>query len=215
MSLTGLQRWQIDHDARRAFEVVTEPEVEPVLKSRKPKTTCKVDLDITEDDDLIDGLITTARLWIEDITGRALITQTRDLFLDSWPRSRFFELPGAPLQSVASITYTDEDGGSNTFAASSYIVDATSKRRPGRIWLDDDDDWPTDALEPGASIAIRYTCGYGSAGSDVPRPIRQALLLMVGLHYEHREEAAASRRLEIKRIPFGVRALLAPYRIHR
>jgi len=56
-------------------------------------------------------------------------------------------------------------------------------------------------------------CGY-SASSNVPRSIKNAMLLMVGHWYENREETFAGNFGQtIMRVPIAVNSLLAPYRV--
>ena len=54
--------------------------------------------------------------------------------------------------------------------------------------------------------------GYGEA-SAVPRPIRQAILLLIGTMYENRESVLVAQGVTVAQLPFGVDALLMPYRI--
>ncbi len=60
----------------------------------------------------------------------------------------------------------------------------------------------------GAEIA--FTAGYGPAASDVPAPVRQALLLLVAHWYEHREPIEIGSSATA--IPQTVSDLLMPHR---
>lgn len=159
------------------------------------------------EDTLIEGLITAARQMCESITNRAFVTQTWTLYLEDWPEDDWLKLPKGNLQSVESVKYTDSAGTVQTLVEDTdYLVDTYSE--PGRIVLAYGESWPTESLYPANPIAIEFTCGYGDA-DDVPKAIKQALLLLVGHWYEHREAVlvgAASKEIE-----FAVRALLAPY----
>ncbi len=53
------------------------------------------------EDTLIDGLITAARRYCENITRRALITQTWDLWLEKFPEKTYIEIPMPPLQELS------------------------------------------------------------------------------------------------------------------
>lgn len=66
----------------------------------------------------------------------------------------------------------------------------------------------------GLTIAVRYQAGYAAADdrSTVPAPIRHAILLMVGHLYSNRD-AVTTTAAQPAQLPFGVEALLAPYRI--
>ena len=65
-----------------ALVEVTPPAVEP-LTLQEAKDHLRVDH--TDDDSLIDPMIKTARMYAEGKTRRALITQTWDWLLDSFP----------------------------------------------------------------------------------------------------------------------------------
>ncbi len=62
------------------------------------------------EDDLLTEHIVTARQFVEDGTGRGLLTQTWDLYLDKFPVKNYIEIPFGNLQSVTSIKYKDTDG---------------------------------------------------------------------------------------------------------
>lgn len=66
----------------------------------------------------------------------------------------------------------------------------------------------------GATVTVRYRAGYPTVDgrSTVPAPIRHAILLMVGHLYGSRD-AVTTTAAQPARLPLGVEALLAPYRI--
>lgn len=187
--------------------LATAPAVEPVTTT-EAKSQLRVDF--ADDDTLIAALITAARQVVENITRRALVTQTWDLWLNKFPGERFIELPLPPLQSVTSITYYDDDDVVATFASTSYYVD--TKREPGRVVLRDDASWPSDSLRGANGVAVRFVAGYGLAVA-VPQAIKQATLLLVGHLYEHRESVSDERQL--LELPQGAEYLLWPYRVMR
>lgn len=150
------------------------------------KKHVRQDLDV--DDDLLTDTIQTAREYLESESGRALMVQTWDLFLDDFPCEREIELPMPPLRSVASVQYTPEGGSQQTIPAADYVVDTASE--PGRIVLAREASWPSDTLVAANGIVVRFEAGYDDADS-VPKLARQGILLLVGEWYEHREAAAA------------------------
>lgn len=182
-------------------KIYAEPGQEPVSVD-EAKLQCRVDG--TDEDILFEWLIGTARRYVETFTRRALITQTWDLYLDTWPSVDYIDLPRPPLQSVTSITYKDTTGAATTWGASNYIVD--TGRTPGRVMLAYGISWPSSTLlYPTSAITVRYVCGYGATGKSVPQQIRQAILLLVGHYYENREAALEKG---VQGIPFGVESLL-------
>lgn len=190
-----------------ALVLTTPPASEPVSLV-EAKAQCRVE--ISDDDDLIEGLIRSARQWAERFTRRAFITQQWMYVRDDWPQDAdWFRIPLPPLQSVESVQYQVADGTLYTLSASDYTVDTISE--PGRIALADGASWPSDDLYPVNGVRVQFTAGYGNQGSNVPQPIRQAILLLVGHWYENRE--AVTVGAVAREVPFAVEALLWPYRV--
>lgn len=187
---------------------VSIPPVEEPLTLDEAKAQCRVD--VADDDTLITALIVAAREYCEARDWRAYVTQTLDLYLDAWPVGSQIELPRPPVQSVTSITYTDEDGTAATISASDYVLDTVTE--PGRIVLKSNISWPSVTLQIVNGIVVRYVAGYGLAVA-VPQRIKQAMLLLVGHWYENREQTtvgAVSRSIE-----FAVESLLGVERAFR
>ena len=61
------------------------------------------------------------------------------------------------------------------------------------------------------AVRVDFTCGYGAA-SDVPEPIKRAVLLLVGTLYANRESVAP---VAMHEIPQSAIWLLSPYRVWR
>jgi len=180
-------------------KVVVNPLLEPVSV-----TEIKEHLNISTnlDDSLLSAYITVAREYCENYQNRALITQTIEYTLDRYPKS-VEDIPRPPLQSVSSIKYYDENQTENTFASEKYMVDNSSF--VGRIALLKNFTYPTTTLRTVNGVVIRYVAGYGNNASDVPATVKQAIKLIVGHLYEHRENTV-ERALE--EIPMGVKSLL-------
>lgn len=188
--------------------LVTSPAVEP-LTPLQVKDQLRVETGT--DDVFIDGLIAAARQHLDGRDGglnRALITQTWELRLDEFPIHDplgAIRLPYPPLQSVTSVKYLDLAGVEQTVPAADYVVDTQS--RVGRVVLAPDTSWP-ETRDTIHAVRIQYVAGYGDAGTDVPAPIRQAMLLLIGHWYEHREEVVPGA---MTRLPVAAEALLAPF----
>lgn len=139
------------------------------------------------------------------ILGRCLITQTWTMRLDSFPAS--IALPFAPVQSITSIDYTDTANNPQTVTATDYEFEA-GEYNPC-ITLATGISWPSTATTRGAA-SVTFIAGYGPDPKDIPGPITQALLLIIGHFYRNREaEMTGPISTEIK---FGVDTLTAPYR---
>ena len=184
------------------IRITTQPTIEPVSRT---EAKLHLRIDHATEDDLIDRLITTARIQCEDIAGRSFITRTYTAKFDLWPRNDWMRLPFPPLISVSSITYTDEDGNTATYAANNYIVDTYSE--PGQLVIKTDSTWPDVTLQEVNGITVVYTAGYGALASDVPAHYRQAVLLMVGHLYENRE-AVLVGNVNATELPMALNALL-------
>ena len=191
-----------------ALKLITAPAAEPVSTS-EAKSHLRVDT--TADDTYIGTLITVARQNVESHLRRALISQTWEVVLDAFPAG-VIRLPKPPLASVTSIKYTDDDGVEATYSSDNYVVDSDTE--PGRVVLKSGQTWPAVTLAAANGVRVRYVAGYGAAGSNVPQAIRQAILLVIGSLYENREDVLVAQGVSIGVLPFGVVALLAPYRIY-
>ena len=183
------------------------PTKEPI-SLLEAKVFCRIELEEKSEDDLVNGLITAARQYAEEVTRRAFITQTWKLYLDDWPSGDYISIPLPPLQSVSSIKYTDSDGDVTTWDTSDYIVDTDSE--PGRVVLAYGEEWPTDTLYPSNPIEIIFVAGYGDDASDVPRALRQAMFIDIADLYENRESVVIGQTVNHL---FGATRLYWPYRI--
>lgn len=186
------------------YKLKTAPTVEPITLA-EAKLHLKLDSDTT-DDTLITALIIAAREAAENFTGRALINQTWELTMDTFPEDDIELLP-APLSSITSIIYKDQDGV-NTTLSSSTAYEADTYSIPGKACLKFGQSWPA-ARDIQNSVTVTFVAGYGAASSAVPGPIKAAILLLIGNLYENRESVEIGQTpIEL---PHGVQFLLSPY----
>lgn len=137
------------------------------------------------DDSYIENLIEAAREHIEHITNHAIGSQKWKIVMDDFPDGDKITLPFPPLTDVDSVTYLDSDGVSATMSASEsngYIVDTDSE--PGGIFLAYGSSWPSFTAYPHNAVQIITSNGYTS--SNVPKKIKDSILKLIGLLYEHR-----------------------------
>ncbi|MCG3168189.1 MAG: hypothetical protein POELPBGB_03989 [Bacteroidia bacterium] len=180
------------------------------MTTAEAKTHCRVD--ISDDDALIDRLITAARRRVEHDSLHALLTQTWELVLGGFPDADRIELPYPPLQSITSVTYVDSAGASTTWSSSNYHADTDST--PGRLVAAYGVSWPTFTPRPYSAVRVRYVAGWTAADS-VPAELRQAVLLLVGHWYEQREAVLVGNAgVGAVPLPLAYDALIADYR-HR
>ena len=172
----------------------------------------------TDEDGLIDGLVTAARQTIEEITNRKIMKGTYYAYYDDWPSGNDYDsvyLPYAPLVSVptTAIEYTDSEGDTTTFSSSKWATDTASE--PGRVVLDYDYDWPTETLHNNNPIRVKFTCGYSSkADSSIPEWVKTATKILVATWYENRESVIVlSGGQSVAEVPMSVKAILQPHRV--
>jgi uncharacterized phiE125 gp8 family phage protein len=138
----------------------------------------------------------------ENHTGRALASQTFELTLDSFPYDKI-EIPMAPVTSLTSIKYKDSDNVETTLASSEYIF---YDSEPAVIIPAYGKSFPSYIPYPIGSVKIRYVAGYTT---NIPEPIKQAMLLLIGHLFENRE--AINIGNIVNKLPHGFEALLWDY----
>ena len=165
-------------------------------------------IDISEDDTLVENLITAATTKAEDFNGRVFITSTWRLRLDAFPSDNggLIELL-PPVQTIKNITYIDTNGDSQTLAADQYTLDIYQE--PGRLVPSYGNSWPAtrDVMN---AVTVEFVVGYGAA-ADVPEPKRLAILQTVVFWYERR--ATILTGTTMAKLPASAEALLWPDRI--
>ncbi len=189
-----------------SLKVVTPPALEPVSLA-EAKLQCRLDDDLTMDDQLISTLISAARGYCENETNRAFVNTTFDLKMDGFWDCEI-RLPRAPASSVTSVTYLDTDGVSQTWSASEYSVDINAE--PGRITRAYGFSWPSTRCIENA-VTVRYVAGYGAAASSVPEDIKAAMKLIIGHLYANRESVVVGTITAV--LPLAVESLLNRFRL--
>jgi len=166
---------------------ITQPASEPITLTDVQGQT-RID-DLSAEAATIETMIQAVRERAEQITRRALITQSWELTLDSFPYNRNpIYLPLPPLQSVESIKYIDPDGNEQTLDPLLYRT--LTAGEPGAVQPLYNLHWPV-TLNDMETVKVRFTCGYGPKGEDtatnVPKAILQFMLINVANLYENRE----------------------------
>lgn len=136
-----------------------------------------------EDDDLNDA-IKDGREHVENITRRAILTQTWDFSLPGWPTNNFIKLPYGNLQTVSSVKWKDTDGTETTLALTTDYLVETNGEQCGRIVLPYGESWPSDILYPSNPITIRFVAGWTTAAL-VPKNIKRAVKFAAEDSYYH------------------------------
>lgn len=176
----------------------TKPAVEPVTPADVKRHTY---IDGSADDEKLAEFISTARQYLEDLTGRAFVRQTWVYARDHWPCGNEMRLPKGKLLRLVGLTYLD-DAGNLVNATDSVLPDTNSPE--GRIVAKNG--WPPSTAYPLNPIQVEYECGYGEP-TDVPDTIKQAIYLLVAHYYENREAVVQSFQIP-RNLEFGVDKLI-------
>ena len=174
------------------LRVITPPTIEPVTL---PEARRQCSIDDVGDDAILAGYILAERQWIEQVTGRAIMTQTLEMTLDDFPSGEIL-LPRQPVASIVSISYTDTAGSPQTVA--SYQLDAT--QLIARLAPAYGASWPSTRGTPG-NVKVRFIAGE----SQAPAPIKAAILLRVQAQYTREPK-------DSDMLTGAADALLSPYR---
>ncbi|NWG72921.1 MAG: hypothetical protein HXY23_15135 [Parvularculaceae bacterium] len=190
-----------------ALVPVSGPAVEPVSLAE-----AKAHLRVTgaAEDLLVASLVTAARVHIELTLSRAFITQGWSWFIDAWPAGATLPLPLSPVQSIGAIRVLAAGDEIVTLPPSAYLLDGAAQ--PSRV-IAKSGSWRDGTPAPAYAangIEIQLIAGYGPLPSDVPQPIRQAILLLAA-HWFERREAVEIGQPSLP-LPVMVGDLLSPFR---
>jgi uncharacterized phiE125 gp8 family phage protein len=181
------------------MKIITPPVSEPITLA-EAKTFLRVDH--TDEDILIQSLITASREYCEVFQRRSIATKTYEMTLDRFPSERFIRIPLPPLKTVSSVIYKDSEGTDTTFT--DYVVDTDNE--PGQIVLDYNKSWPSFTPYPVNVVRIQFTAGY----DEIPEQTKQAMYMLIGHWYENRESVSPQ---SMNTVPFATDALLYPNRV--
>lgn len=184
--------------------MTSAPTIEPITLG-EAKAHMRVDSD--RDDALINALITTSRLQIEDTLELALIHQTWSFVMDCWPDTAHVELPIAPAATLLAVRTYDGDDVMTPIPLVNFHLDTLSRvprvTRKGIFAI-------PAGMRPANGIEISYRAGFSATADGVPEALRQALRLLVAFWYDHREPLEAMK--VPTKVPDPISQLLAPYR---
>lgn len=187
---------------------ITAPATQPITLA-DAKVQCRVDADITAEDDLIASIVAGAVEECEHLLQRSLITQVWQRSLDAWPEGDAIELGMLPVRAVNSVQFIDPSGQQQVLPDAAWVLDDASELEawvlPARGYA-----WP-DTLDTANAVRVLFTTGYGDAAA-VPEAIKQWIRARVATLYGFRAELLAGVSLqELPRSFIG--GLLDRYRI--
>lgn len=190
-----IERWQF------RYELETAPAEEPVTLA-EAKLFARIDVD--DDDALVTALIPAARKTVEEQTGRALVTQTWDAWLDCVPASDKFRLSYRPIQSVTHIKSFDDDDTEEEIGATDILFDGTNAEVAIKTTANS-----ITSTRNFNAFNIQYVAGYGDADA-VPDWAKLAIKQIVAHWYEHRE---SDQEESVKKVPFATQLILDQYKV--
>lgn len=153
-------------------------------------------IDHNEDDAYLQVLIEAADAECERFTNRALITQTRVVWYDSFC-SDYLPLRYGPIQEVVKASVFDSDNAETVIydpasdpAVGTDIYRLTDSTMVGAFTLNTHQYWNTTYLRYREGIRIEYICGYGDDERSVPAELKIGLLEYIKFHYHDDAEGS-------------------------
>jgi len=179
-------------------KVSIQPLEEPVSRS-EAKAWLKVDN--TADDDLIDTLLITARMAVEDYTNLKLISQTIEETFNCFPDH--LRLLHSPLISVTSVEYKATAADYTVLDASGYT--AHTYQKPPVLSAAYSTSWP-EVIDFTEAVKVTYVAGVSADATGVPDLFKNAIKKVLTDWYEKRGE-------NVKRLPTDVEWMLNIHRV--
>lgn len=174
---------------------------DPILTWNEVRIDLRVDA--TDEQEYVEGLIADATSFVQARIGSAVGLQTVQEAFDAFDEDPV-TLGLGPVVTIdgtygddsdpLGVFYVDEDGDEQVIDASVYGLNGAA------VFLRDGQDWPTDAAVDPGSVLVRYRVGAETVGGG----IRQAVRLLVRIHYERREPTDDEQR--------AIDTLLEPHR---
>lgn len=194
------------------LERITAPASEPVSLA---EAKAHLRVDHSDDDTLISALISTARDHVERTTRLALIRQQWRIRLENFPADGAdIEIMRRPLITTSgtyspTITYYN---GIETETTITWDLDDEEflayNSNPPILSVWGSLIWPTLTTLRPYPVEVTFYAGFGTSSADVPGPIKQAMLLLIGNWYIRREAASQDAGLPV---PYAVESLLSLY----
>jgi len=165
-------------EIRHTVRVVTPPTTEPVT-IQEAKAQLHIGASDVSFDAELSAMIAAAREEWERDTSTALITRTLEHRLPRW--LDVVQLTVRPAIAVASMTYIDSNGDTQTVSTSDYYLDGDQVR------------FKKAFVEPSLedrseAVRITYTAGYGIDAMQLPQLDRMAIKLSVANRFENRDD---------------------------
>jgi uncharacterized phiE125 gp8 family phage protein len=161
------------------YKLKTAPTLYPVSL-----TELKANLHIlnTDQDTLLQDLIYAAVADAEAIMGRQIMRATWNAYLDGYPEDDNLEITLGPVDAITSVKYL-ADGASVWTTVSSSYYQLDNSELTARIRFLNSFSPDPDKL---STVDIEFTNGWAAA-ANVPKTIKQAVILLASEAYLHPE----------------------------
>lgn len=167
---------------------VIEAVAPPIISPAQFKLRARIDTG-AEEDEVIEQVIASAQVMVENHTGLALVARKLQMNLSHWPRGLDTVFMYPYVSQVDSVTYLDDAGVSQTLDPSVYDVDLVGNLRP-TISLSWGQTWPVIRRHP-APVQVRYTVGPPAQG--VSPDLVSAIFMIAMDLFENREAQITSQ----------------------
>jgi len=163
-------------------------------------------IDSSDENDLLGYYIDAATDMAENYCNRHFITHQYKLYFNEKVDKASLIFPNCTLEEAGSnkpVNWVDENGAAQS--SDKAYIDAFSN--PSLVYLSSD--FPNTTLKDNASNTFYFwfNTGYGTASSDVPEAIKQAIKLIVADMYYFREDRK-------RQFPMASQILLQPYKCY-
>lgn len=181
-----------------------EPAIQPVTLA-EAKLWARIDH--SEHDEMVASMLAAAIAHLDGYTGvlgRCIINQTWNQKFHDWCMD--LRLPFPDVSSITSVKYFDASNVEQTVSSSLYEL--LEDERGCFVRMTDDFTDPSLYDDRSDPVSVTFVAGYGAAATDVPGAIKAAIKMLVSHWYD----APAAGDQQMTEIPFGVSAMIAPYR---
>ena len=163
-------------------------------------------IDTNDENDLLGYYIDAATDMAENYCNRHFITHQYKLYFNEKVDKASLIFPNCTLEEAGSnkpVNWVDDNGAAQS--SDKAYIDAFSN--PSLVYLSSD--FPGTTLKDNAANTFYFwfNTGYGSASSDVPEAIKQAIKLIVADMYYFREDRK-------RQFPMASQILLQPYKCY-
>jgi uncharacterized phiE125 gp8 family phage protein len=152
----------------------------------------RIEREETEYNDDLTALINAAAGYVEAETHVTLIETELRATWDTWPGT-IIKIPGWPVSTLDSVTYTDADGNQQTVSTTrTNLVQCPATVQPAL-----NEYWPNLQADAINAVNVNFTAGYGTAATDMPPMVRHLLKLLVAHWFKHREAVSMNLTYEV------------------